>query len=137
MTKNIQHRVTIRATPAQVFEALMDGKKHAAFTGEPASITGREGGRFTCYGDYIRGFNLELEAGKRIVQAWRSRDWPNGLYSIVTFNLSSDGRNGTVLRFSQIGVPAGDYGRKNKGWRTHYWEPLKRFLNGIPTTKPK
>lgn len=32
------------------------------------------------------------------------------------------------LRFTQVGVPARDYARKNQGWRTHYWQPLKRFL---------
>jgi uncharacterized protein YndB with AHSA1/START domain len=128
MTKEIKHRVTIRATPAKVYAALMDEKKHAQFTGERARIDRRVGGMFTCYGTYINGITLELRPGKHIVQAWRSRNWPKGTYSIVTFRLSKAAEGRTALRFSQVGVPANDYRDKNKGWRTHYWEPLKRYL---------
>jgi uncharacterized protein YndB with AHSA1/START domain len=128
MTKEVNHRVTIRATPARVYAALMDEKKHARFTGQPARIDRRVGGKFTCYGAYINGVTLELQPGKHIVQARRSRNWPKGTYTIVAFKLSKAAGGRTTLRFSQVGVPANDYRDKNKGWRTHYWEPLKRYL---------
>ena len=35
MTKEIRHKVTLPATPAQVYAALMDERKHARFTGAP------------------------------------------------------------------------------------------------------
>jgi len=127
-TKNISHRVTLPAKPAAVFAALMDSARHSRFTGERARIGARPGGAFTCYGDYINGITLELEPGKHIVQAWRSRNWPAGFYSIVTFALTAKRGGKTGLHFSQVGVPANDYAKKNQGWRTHYWEPLKRFL---------
>jgi uncharacterized protein YndB with AHSA1/START domain len=129
-TKNINHRVTLPAKPADVFAALIDSTLHSLFTGEPARIAARPGGAFTCYGDYISGITLELAPGKRIVQAWRSQNWPAGFYSIVTFALTAKPGGKTGLRFSQVGVPANDYAKKNSGWRTHYWEPLKRFLEG-------
>jgi activator of HSP90 ATPase len=128
MTKDIKHRVTIDATTKAVFKALMDQKKHAAFTGEPARIGRKAGSAFRCYGTYITGITLEAAPDKRIVQAWRSRDWPKGTYSIVTFALSKIAGGKTKLNFTQVGVPVGDYARKNAGWRTHYWEPLKRYL---------
>ncbi len=62
------------------------------------------------------------------MQAWRSRDWPDGQYSIVTFALAKKSGGSTQLRFTQAGVPAEDYAKKNQGWRTHYWQPLKKFL---------
>ena len=128
MTKDIKQQVVIHAPLAKVFAALMDEKKHAEFTGAPAAIRSRVGGPFTCYGKYITGITLELEPPKRIVQAWRARDWPKGWYSIVTFQLSSAAGGRTKLRFTQVGVPSNDYRDKNKGWQTHYWEPLKRYL---------
>jgi uncharacterized protein YndB with AHSA1/START domain len=128
MTKTIEHEVVIDARPAKVFAALMDSKQHTAFTGEPAKIRAKVGGTFNCYGEYIRGVTLALERPKLIVQAWRSRNWPVETWSIVTFKLSAKPAGRTLLRFTQIGVPAADYAAKNKGWRTHYWEPLKKFL---------
>jgi activator of HSP90 ATPase len=71
---------------------------------------------------------LELEPNKRIVQAWRAKGWPKGFYSVVTFALSGSAGGKTKLRFTQLGVPAGDFKAKSDGWRTHYWEPLKKYL---------
>jgi activator of HSP90 ATPase len=127
-TKNIVHKVLIRATPGEIYDALMDDKKHSQFTGEPAKIRAKTGGVFTCYDDYIHGINLELVPGKCVIQAWRSKNWPARHYSVVTFALSKKASRTTELHFTQIGVPATDYADKNKGWRTHYWEPLKKFL---------
>src|SRR5271167_2734513 len=87
-TKTIEHKVLFQAAPKDVYDALMDGKKHSQFTGEPAKMRAKAGAPFTCYGDYITGVTLDLVPGKRIVQAWRSQGWPDGHYSIVTFALS-------------------------------------------------
>jgi uncharacterized protein YndB with AHSA1/START domain len=127
-TRNIKHTVTLSAEPVRVYAALMDAEQHTGFTGERAEIDPQPGGAFRCYGNYIKGVTLELEPGKRIVQAWRSRNWPQGVYSIVSFRLSRTSGGKTLLRFTQIGVPAADHDKKDKGWRTHYWEPLRRFL---------
>jgi uncharacterized protein YndB with AHSA1/START domain len=128
MTKEIKHRVIIKAAPAAVFAALMDERQHQQFTGERAKISRQPGGTFHCYDRYITGINLEIVSPKLIVQAWRSRNWPKETYSIVTFKLAKSPGGKTKLTFTQVGVPASDYNEKNQGWRTHYWEPLKRFL---------
>ena len=126
-TKNIEHKVRFRATPRAIYHALMNQKQHAQFTGERARIRAKAGVPFDCYHRYITGITLDLKPGKRIVQAWRSQNWPDGHYSIVTFTLTAkSGR--TQLHFTQIGVPANDYARKDNGWRMHYWQPLKEFL---------
>jgi uncharacterized protein YndB with AHSA1/START domain len=130
MTKTIRQTVTIRAAPKQVFEALINEKKHAKFTGAPAVISRKAGGAFTGYGGYLSGFNLEVVAGKRIVQAWRSKGWPAGTYSIVTFAFARSAGGKTKLSFSQVGVPAADVKAKSEGWRTHYWKPLKAYVEG-------
>jgi len=124
-TKNILQKVILPGTPKQVYDSLMDSKKHAVFTGDKAKIGGKIGSSFKVYGDYITGFNLELRPGKLIVQAWRSKEWPDHHYSIVTYSLSHSGSDKTLLEFSQIGVPADDFKAKSQGWKEHYWEPLK------------
>ncbi len=129
-TKNIEQIIFIRATPAQVYEALMDSRKHSQFTGATAKIGARPGTTFTCYDNYIKGVTLDLKPRQRIVQAWRSRTWPDGHYSIVTFALAKASGGHTRLHFTQTGVPADDAAEKRRGWRTHYWEPLQKYLAG-------
>ena len=128
MNKTIRQTVVIAAPPKAVFGALVNEKRHTAFTGSKAVTSPKAGGAFSCYGGYIKGFNLELIPGKRIVQAWRSRNWEAGVYSVVTFSLTRRAPGRTVLTFTQIGVPASDFRDKSKGWRSHYWKPLKAFL---------
>ena len=88
--KSIHQSVTFSASPHEVYELLMDSKKHAAFSGEAASISRKVGGKIKAYGDYIEGKNLELEADKKIVQLWRASDWPKGQYSTVTFTFHTN-----------------------------------------------
>lgn len=127
MPKTIRQTVTIKASPHAVYEALMDSRRHAAFSGMPARISRKPGGRFTAYGLYLSGVNLELVPDKEIVQFWRSRNWPPFHYSTVTFTLSRV-KGGTRLAFTQVGVPDNDYKDKKSGWIKSYWAPMKAML---------
>jgi uncharacterized protein YndB with AHSA1/START domain len=130
MTKNIRQSVIFNAQPKKIFNALIDERLHAKFTGAPALISRKPGGAFTCYGGYLSGFNLEVVSPRLIVQAWRSKDWPKGTYSIVAFALASEAGGRTKLTFTQTGVPAGDVKAKAEGWKIHYWSRLKAHLKG-------
>ena len=115
MPKTLRQSVTFKAGPHAVYEALMDSRRHAAFSGMPARISRKPGGRFTAYGPYLSGVNLELIPGKKIVQLWRSKNWPKFHYSTVTFVLTKV-KGGTRLDFTQAGVPDNDYKAKKSGW---------------------
>jgi uncharacterized protein YndB with AHSA1/START domain len=70
MSKRIRQSVTIKASPHAIYEAPMDSHQHFQFTGQPAYISRKVGGRFIAYGDDLSGTTLELVSDKRIVQAW-------------------------------------------------------------------
>jgi hypothetical protein len=59
-TKNIDHSILICATPEEIYDTLMDGKKHSQFTGDTTKIHAKAGAAFSCYGGYITGITLEL-----------------------------------------------------------------------------
>jgi activator of HSP90 ATPase len=126
-TKSIRQTVTIKATPHDVYEALMDAKKHAAFTGGKAVISRAVGGKFSAFDGYAEGVNLELVPDKKIVQTWHAEDWPEGHFSKATFTLAKV-EGGTRLTFTQTGVPAEQQEEVAKGWRDYYWTPLKEML---------
>jgi uncharacterized protein YndB with AHSA1/START domain len=128
MTKIIRHTVTIGAPPRQVYDALINEKKHAKFSGAPASISRKVGGAFTCYGGHLSGINLELVPARRIVQSWRAKGWPAGTHSIVSFALSRKAGGRTRISFTHLGVPASRFKDINEGWRTFYWRPLRAYL---------
>jgi activator of HSP90 ATPase len=130
LAKNIRQQVTFRASPRAVYTALIDERRHAAFTGGRASIPRKIGARFRCYDGYITGYQLHLERDRRIVQAWRGSDWDEGDYSIVEFRLQPLPGGGTRLKFSQHGVPESRYAEIRQGWIEYYWNPMKAMLDG-------
>ena len=126
-TKTIKQSVTLKANPHNVYEALMDSRKHSQFTGGKASISGEVGGKFSAFDGYCEGINLQLVPDKKIVQLWRSTDWPEGHYSTASFSLKEIS-NGTRLTFTQTGVPEDDYEDIKQGWYDYYWDPMKQML---------
>ena len=59
-TKTITQTATFNATPQTVYEALLDSKKHAAFTGANAKIDKKVNGKFNVHDGYCHGYNIEF-----------------------------------------------------------------------------
>jgi len=127
MPKVIRQAVTFKATPHEVYELLMDSRKHAAFTGAAASISRKVGGSVSAYDGYATGTNLALDPDCGIVQTWRASDWPADCVSRVTFHLAAV-EAGTRLTFTQRGVPDESYESVKRGWIDYYWNPMKAML---------
>lgn len=133
MAAAIQQEVIFKASPKRVYDALMGSRQFSEFTGgAPAEISRDPGGAFSCFGGVITGRNIELLPNQRIVQAWRVKMWPEGLYSIVRFELRQHGSE-THLTLDHAGFPqemrAHLNGEEaNGGWHRQYWEPLKKYL---------
>jgi activator of HSP90 ATPase len=125
--KTIKQTTTLKAAPHAVYEVLVDSKKHAQLTGGTAKISRKVGGKFTVYDGYATGKHLELVPDKKIVQTWRADDWPEGVYSKCTFEMTPT-KTGTKLTFTQTGVPAEFYKDIKQGWIDFYWKPMKEML---------
>jgi activator of HSP90 ATPase len=124
----IHQEVEIKGSPQAVYEILTDGKKFTEMTGgRAAKIAAEEGGAVSLFGGDIRARNVELVPGKRVVQAWRSHVWPEGVYSIVRFELQKNG-GGTKLTFDQSGYPDGAHDMLSGGWPKMYWDPMNKML---------
>jgi activator of HSP90 ATPase len=136
----IHQEITFRAPPHAVYEALTSSQQFDAITrlsdavtlvtaagAKPTSISREVGGPFTLFGGYITGRNLELLGDERLVQSWRAGGWKAGDYSIVKFVLLASGAE-TNLVFDHRGFPEGEGKHLARGWYTHYWEPLAKYL---------
>jgi activator of HSP90 ATPase len=127
MSKPIHQTVIFKASPHEVYEALMDSKKHAAFTGGKARISRQVGGAIMAYDNYISGKNIELTPDQKIVQDWRAVDWPEGYTSRITFEFTAI-PGGTRLDFTHVNLPEGTEAEFTRGWIENYWEPMKIYL---------
>jgi activator of HSP90 ATPase len=127
-TKTVKQSIILPATPTDVYEAMLQAKKHAAFTGSKATCSPRVGGKFTAYDGYIWGKNLELVKSKKIVQEWQTADWPAGaLPSIVEFTFEAR-KGGTKLTMVHSDVPAEQAESYRQGWIDYYWDPMREYF---------
>jgi uncharacterized protein YndB with AHSA1/START domain len=117
------------AAPMDVYEALVDPAKHAAFTGSTATGEPVEGGGFTAWDGYIEGRHERLVPGARIVQMWRTSEFPEGHPdSRLELELRPEAEGKTRLRLTHSGVPRDQAKSYEQGWVDHYWTPLRDFL---------
>ena len=127
MRTSIHYEIEFKPSPRQLYQAILDQKQFAAFSGIPATIDPTPGGAFSMFSGLIVGRNIELDANQRIVQAWRPTHWDPGVYSIVHFEFKPRAAE-TTLIFDHTGFPVGEYDHLDSGWHSHYWEPLKKFF---------
>ena len=95
-TKTIKQKQFISAKPVEIYDALLNEQKHSAFTGAKATCDRRVGGKFTAWDGYITGKNVKLENGRRIIQEWKTSEWPQGYPpSLIefTFKPKAGGKN--------------------------------------------
>jgi activator of HSP90 ATPase len=127
-TIKITQKEIIPATPMEVYEAYIDEEKQTEFTGSKATSDPRVGGEFTAWDGYIIGKYIELKPGMKIVQEWRSSDFPEGAPP-SRFEIGlREVKGGTELTMIHSGVPeevAEDIGQ---GWKDYYWVPMKKYF---------
>ncbi|MGP8124891.1 MAG: SRPBCC domain-containing protein [Nitrososphaerales archaeon] len=125
----IRQKAAIGASPEDVYDAYVNPKKHAEFTGSPATGTPRVGGRFTAWDGYISGKFLVLERGKMVVHEWKTTEWPAGYSpSMVELTFKKKGKQTTELIMVHSKVPAEQAEEYAQGWKDYYWNPLKEYF---------
>lgn len=127
-TESIRVSGIIPASPKVVYDAWLDSKEHARFTGAPASVEPRVGGKMTARNDYIQGEILELQPGKRIVQSWRSTDFPKNAPDSRVEVIVRAHVLGTELTFLHDGIPEGQAHLYEAGWLDQYVTRMRRYF---------
>jgi activator of HSP90 ATPase len=135
----IHQEPVFKASAKRIYDALTDAQQFQKvtmlsvdaqgtdFATKPAVISRELGSTFSLFGGYVTGRQIELVPDKRLVQVWRAGGWPVGVYSIARFELVVDGA-GTKIVFDHTGFPQGTAEHLAAGWKSHYWEGLRKFL---------
>jgi uncharacterized protein YndB with AHSA1/START domain len=138
MSNGFKLSTVLPAPPAAIYRAWLDPREHAAFTGGgPATSQPRVGGAFSAWDGYIFGTYLAFKPGERIVQAWRTTDFPPGVPDSRVEVLLAPARGGTRLTLVHAQIPAGQEADYESGWSAFYFRPMKKyFAQGAPKPKP-
>jgi uncharacterized protein YndB with AHSA1/START domain len=132
-TESIRVSGIIPATPRQVYDAWLDSGTHSRFTRGKATVEPRIGGKHTAWNGYITGETLELVPGRRIVQSWRSTDFPEDADDSRLEVLLESRAGGTEITFLHSGIPEGQGHQYEVGWLDHYLTPMRQYFGAIET----
>jgi uncharacterized protein YndB with AHSA1/START domain len=136
-TESFRISTVIAATPAQIYEAWLDSEQHAAMTGGEATVDGSVGGTFHAWGPYISGTTVELETDRRIVQSWRTNEFPADAPDSRLEVLLSPEAGGTRVSLVHSEIPEGQGDSYRRGWEEFYFQPMKRyFARNAETERP-
>src|SRR6185369_5400593 len=128
MCKTIKQKVRFNAEPKAVYDLLADSRKRTEVTGRKASISRQVGGAFSTDNGHVTGVNVDLVPGKRLVQAWRRDDFPDGVFSMAAITLAPTPSGGTELVLTHRGVPKHLIPDTENYWREGYWARMKALL---------
>ncbi len=125
MCKTIKHRVRFKAPPETIYELLADSRRRTEITGRNAVMSDKVGGEFSTDAGQVTGVNVDLVPGRRLVQAWRRKDFPEGIYSMAAITLAPIPGAGTELVLTHRGVPKHLLDQIEDYWRFVYWAPMR------------
>jgi uncharacterized protein YndB with AHSA1/START domain len=133
-TEAIEVSGVVHASPERVYQALLDSTEHTAITGAAATVEPNVGGRFTAFDGVISGSTLDLEPARRIVQSWRSGDFPFGSEDSRLEIVLEPIESGTRITFMHSEIPEGQATHLEEGWRERYLEPMGRYFDQEPSS---
>ena len=120
--------VTINSKAEKFYEAYLSSEGHTALTGSPARVDGTVDGDFTAWDGYIQGMFLELEKNKRIVQAWRTAEFPTEAEDSIVEILLEEDHGKTKLTLKHTNIPKGQMDSYKTGWEDFYFKPMREYF---------
>ncbi|HXD10273.1 MAG TPA: SRPBCC family protein [Anaerolineales bacterium] len=118
----------IPASPAEIYKAWLNSKGHTAMTGSRAKVSGKIGGKFSAWDGYIFGKTLELAPNYRIVQAWRTSEFPDDAPDSRLEVVLKQVKGGTKVTLIHADMPQHQADSYRQGWQDFYFKPMKEYF---------
>ncbi len=128
MAEKLRLSATIPAKPDEIYESWLDSRKHSEMTGSEAKVLPRINGKFTAWDGYIQGTTIEMEPTRRIVQKWRTTDFPSNSPDSVVEVVLEEVENGTKVVLIHTDIPEGQREDYKTGWKEFYFDPMKEYF---------
>ena len=126
--ESIQLTTLLPAIPSEIYFAWLDSEEHSKFTGGIAVIDPEVGGVFDVWDGYITGKTLELEPDRRILQSWRTTEFPPGSPDSKLEVLIELRSGVTELTLNHSDIPDGQSEMYAQGWKEYYFAPMIEYF---------
>lgn len=135
MPRTVTQAVTLPRLPARLYAMYVSPREHAAITGSPVQIAGRNGAPFEAFGGALTGRILQVIPNRLIVQSWRSTNFSkHDLDSTLILSFWLDPAGGRI-ELTHVNVADEDFAGVSEGWSKYYWVPWRAYLEKSAASK--
>ncbi|NOT33272.1 MAG: hypothetical protein HOP12_03785 [Candidatus Eisenbacteria bacterium] len=117
--------------PERAYRAWLDAREHGLMTGGRATVEPTIGGKITSWDLYITGMILQLEPARRILQTWRTTEFPDEAADSRLEVLFEPEGLGTRVTLNHSDLPMGQGDKYEDGWIDYYFEPMQRYFRRL------
>ncbi len=117
--------------PERVYAAWLDSGAHAAFTGKAAKVDPSIGGKFSVLDGYVHGRTVDLLPGRRIVQTWRTKEFPHAAPDSRLEIQFESAEGATRVTIMHSALPQGLGERYKKTWTDQYFSPMRAYFGRL------
>ena len=121
--------LTLNASAQEIYDAWMSTDGHTGMTGKAAQVDPKISGTFSAWDGYIFGKTLELEPAKKIVQAWRTTEFPEDAVDSHVEILLEEKQGRTKLTLKHTDMPEDQVESYKQGWKDFYFKPMKEYFS--------
>lgn len=118
----------VPAKPSEIYKAWLSTKGHTAMTGSAAKVVGKVGGKFSAWDGYIFGTTLELTPNERILQGWRTTEFPEGAPDSRLEIIFEEVKGGTEITLAHSKMPEDQVEGYRQGWEDFYFKPMMEYF---------
>jgi len=127
---------TLPAGPDRIYDAWLSSEEHRAFTHSEAHIQPEAGGEFSAWDGYISGITIEMEPYHRILQHWRTTEFPPGSPDSILEILLEGVPEGTRVTLNHSNLPKGTIEEYKQGWKDCYETPMREYFSKLDHQPP-
>ena len=128
MAEYIELSTVLPASAEDIYHAWMNSEQHSLMTGGTAQIDPQRDGDFTAWNGYIKGKTINLEPYRRIVQQWRTTEFPEKSEDSLLEIILEEEIDGTHITLIHSEIPDGQGKMYKDGWRKHYFNPMRDYF---------
>jgi activator of HSP90 ATPase len=127
--ESLKLSLTLPVSAEKLYKAWLSSKGHTAFTGGAATASTKLNAKHTAWDGYISGKNIELIPNKKIVQTWRTVEFPESAPDSILEVTFEEKAGKTKMNLYHHGLQKGDAKKYKDGWQQHYFEPMKEYFS--------
>lgn len=122
--------VEINATAERIYKDWLNSEGHSEMTGGEAECSPETDTVFSAWDGYISGKNVELIENSKIVQKWRTVEFPESVQdSHLEISLKNIEGGKCKITLIQTDLQIGDGKKYQDGWTAHYFEPMQEHYS--------